>query len=178
MGEDNLKYSDSEFEFKECSIKDIDAICEIQEKAFENLQNSNLLRRNSREMLERCLKKPHYTLGAFHNEKLIAFAILYDGETTTENIGYDIGVKGDELISVANIKLIIVLPDYRGNGLQVKLVSKLEKVAQDNGKKILCATVSPDNAYSIKNFEQLGYVFYSQKEKYGGLVRNIYYKKI
>ncbi len=173
-----MKYTDNEFEFKKCDIKDLDAICQIQEIAFENLENTNLLRRNTKEMFEKCLDNPHYTLGAFHNGKLVAFAILYDGQKTAENIGFDIGIDGDELNTVANVKLIIVLPDYRGNGLQNKLISQLEQIAKLKGKKVLCSTVSPENIYSIKNFEKLGYEFNTQKEKYNGLVRNIYCKEI
>lgn len=173
-----MKYTDNEFEFKKCEMKDLDAICKIQEIAFENLENTNLLRRNTKEMLEKCLNDPHYTLGAFHNGNLVAFAILYDGQKTVENIGLDIGIDGDELNAVANVKLVIVLPNYRGNGLQNKLVFQLEQIAKFKGKKLLCATVSPENIYSIKNFEKLGYKVNTQKEKYNGLVRNIYCKEI
>lgn len=167
-----------EFQFKKCTEEDIERICELQEIAFLHLDNTDLLRRNSREMLENCLREPHYTIGAFHEDVLAAFCILYDGENTSENIGKDIGIADSELRLVANIKLVIVLPQYRGNGLQQKLISFLEKVAVEKGKKILCATVSPDNTVSIKNFEAVGFEFHSSKVKYGGLRRNIYLKSI
>lgn len=174
----NLKYSDETFSFKKCTIKNLEEICKIQEIAFENLDNKELLRRNSREMLEACFYEPHYVLGAFHKEKLVAFAILFDGGKTDENIGKDIGVSEENLSSVINFKLVIVLPEYRGNRLHIKLIYELEKVAIAKGKKLMCATVSPMNVHSSKNFEKAGFIFHSKKMKYSGLERNIYYKEL
>ncbi len=172
-----MKYSDNDFVFRRCTSDCISSICEIQEIAFSMLDNPDILRRNSKEQLSECLEDPHYTIGAFHNDKLAAFAVLYDS-ISKENIGYDIGLNDDQIKFSANIKLVIVLPEYRGNGLQKKLISRLERIAKDRGKKILCATVSPNNIFSTKNFEHLGYQLHSCKFKYGGLKRNIYYKNI
>lgn len=173
-----MKFSDNEFIFKKCTIDHINSICKIQEEAFAHLDDPDILRKNSREVLSECLIEPHYTLGSFYHNKLIAFAILYDGGKSEENIGYDIDIEDSMLNLVANIKLVIVLPEYRGNGLQKKLILKLEKIAKEKDKKILCATVSPKNNFSIRNFELLGYKFHSCKIKYGGLKRNIYFKII
>ena len=76
------------------------------------------------------------------------------------------------------MKLIIVSPEYRGNGLQGKLMARLEAVAVEKGKKLICATVSPLNSFSCNNFIKSGYAFHSTKEKYGGLLRSIYVKRI
>ncbi len=173
-----MKYADDEFEFKKCSLSDLDSICEIQNIAFANLTNKDLLRRNTRETLGECLEDPHYTMGVFHDKRLVAFAILYDGGTGPENIGHDIGIPESELNNVINFKLVIVLPEYRGNKLQQKLIFKLEQIARENGKRLICATVSPLNLYSYKNFEEAGFKFHSNKTKYNGLSRNIYYKEI
>lgn len=173
-----LKIPDTDFIFRKCTIQDIDDICKIQELAFQALTDSNLLRRNSKEVLQTCLEEPHYTLGVFHKEKLIAFAILYDGGNTDENIGRDIEIPEEKLSSVVNFKLVIVLPEYRGNKLQQKLIYKLEEIAKENGKKIMCATISPLNSFSLKNFEDAGFKFHSQKIKYNNLKRCIYYKKL
>ena len=167
-----------DFEFKKCTENDIDRILEIQDEAFSLINDREILRRNSKEMLLSCLKYPHYTLGAFYEGKLVAFAILYSGEFTEENLGYDLGLEGEALMTVANVKLVIVSPEYRGNGLQVKLTEKLETEAKIRGFRILAATISPVNKYSIKNFEKSGYEFTLEKVKYDGLLRHIYTKTI
>ncbi len=171
-----MKYPESTFEFKKCNPLDLDSILAIQEKAFKNLDNPDLLRRNTPEMLLSCLSEPHYTLGVYVQGKLAAFGILYDALTTEENIGYDIGICKNQLTEVINFKLVIVLPEYRGNGLQKKIINILCNIAKENGKKIMCATVSPENSHSIRNFESCGFMFHSAKIKYSGLKRNIYYK--
>ncbi len=173
MNSESLVYN-----FKKCSENDIEKICALQDEAFLHLESPDILRKNTKEMLKSCLKDPHYTIGAFKENNLVAFCILYDGKNTDENIGKDIGINEKDLTSVANIKLVIVSPQHRGNGLQKKLITLLEKIAQEKGKKMLCTTVSPYNTVSIKNFEALGFVFHSTKTKYGGLKRNIYFKKI
>ena len=178
-GSEKMKYDKSEFVFSQCKAGCIDEICDIQEETFETLSdNTDVLRRNSREMLLECLCEPHYTIGAYHNGKLAGFAVLYVPGTGKENIGKDIGIAESELNTVANIKLVIVRPEYRGNGLQKKLTEKLENEAKNKGYKVLCLTVSPDNIFSRRNVESSGYVFHSQKLKYDNLLRNIYYKYI
>ena len=174
-----MKYERSEFSYSVCSPECIDEICKIQNEAFDVMQgNTDILRRNSREMLLECLKEPHYTIGAYHNGKLIGFAVLYVPDAGKENLGKDIGLDDKDLDKVANIKLVIVRPDYRGNGLQKILTDKLEDEAKRKGFKVLCVTVSPDNIFSRRNIEESGYIFHSQKLKYDNLLRNIYYKNI
>jgi len=73
----------------------------LQENAFEHLENPELLRRNSEDVFLDCLLN-HYTLGVFYENKLIAFGILYFGKETSENIGYDLDLTGEEVLKVAN----------------------------------------------------------------------------
>lgn len=173
-----MKLSKDAFEFKKCTLKDLDEICLIQEEAFKAMADESLLRRNSRETLQKCLNEPHYTLGAFHGNTLAGFAILFNPMLTDENIALDAGFPENEAKNTVNFKLVIVRPDYRGNGLQAEFIKRLERLAEEKGFNKIFATVSPNNEYSKNNFLNNGYIFHSQKEKYGGLLRNIYYKSI
>jgi len=168
----------TDFELKRCGEDAINDVLRIQEEAFEALDRPELLRRNTREMLESCLREPHYTIGAYCGGVLAGFAMLYDAGNSEENLGRDIGIPEEELDDVINLKLIIVSPKYRGNGLQRRMTAELEKIAVERKKKYICATVSPDNSFSRNNIEGMGYVLHSQKTKYGGVKRNLYYKEI
>ena len=77
-----------------------------------------------------------------------------------------------------NMKLVIVSPDYWGNGLQVRLMLALEDFAKASGKRLLCGTADPANTHSCRNFLRAGYTFHSRKQKYGGLTRDVYCKEI
>jgi GNAT superfamily N-acetyltransferase len=173
-----LKFPENVFKFKRCTIEDIDFICNLQETTFSHLEDKSILRYNSRKMLAACISDPHFTMGVFHEEKLIAFAMLFDGKNSDENIGKDLEIPDEKLKFVINFKLVIVSPEYRGNGLQLKLIDKLEKIAKDKGKKLICTTTSPFNTHSSDNFLKAGFVFHSSVVKYNGLDRNIYYKKL
>ncbi len=166
-----------DYEIKPLSDIYISELLKLQENAFLNLENEELLRRNSEATLLDCLVN-HYTLGIIYKGALIAFGILYFGKLTSENIGYDLDLNPDEIIKTANIKLIIVHSAYRGNGLQRRLIGELEKEAIKRGFKTLACTIAPENFYSIRNFEACGFGFCKQKQKYNGLIRNIYSKKI
>ena len=172
------KIKPEEFLLTPCNGSHLDAICALQEEAFLHLTNPDLLRRNPRETLAACLQAPHHTLGAFHEGRLVAFAMLFDGGNTAENIGKDIGMAEQDLDTVMNMKLVIVSPSFWGNGLQVRLMLALEEVAAARGKRLLCGTADPANVYSCRNFLKAGYTFHSRKQKYGGLVRDIYCKEI
>ncbi len=173
----NMRISENEFVFKRCTEKDLSEIVKIQDEAFSLMDNKDILRKNSEEMLLSCLKEPHYTLGAFYNDELAGFVVLYfpEGEEIISNslIKVDANNKKD-----ANYKLCIVRDEYRGNSLQFLLGKRLDEYAKSKGVEILCATVSPDNPYSMNNILKLGYLYDHSSEKYGGLQRNIYYKLI
>ena len=87
---------------------------------------------------------------------------------------HDLGLEGE--YKSANQKLFLVREGCRGLGLQRKLIREVEKIAMARGYNLLCTTVAPNNDYSINNFLKEGYVYAKTEEKYGGLVRNLYYK--
>ncbi len=167
-----------DFELKKCEANEINDILRIQEEAFAVIERPDILRRNTPEMLLSCLSAPHYTIGAYCQGLLVGFAVLYDAGDDAENLGRDIGYAEDELSDVINLKLVIVSPKYRGNGLQRRMTEELEKVAAKLNKRCICVTVSPFNKVSRSNIESMGYKYHSQKEKYGGVLRNLYYKII
>lgn len=170
-----MKYDINAFEMKKCIPSDLDSILEIQDETFASLEDKDLLRKNTDEMLLECLKHPHVTLGAWHGGRLAAFSVLYFPGNSPENLAASLtSVDGKNLFS-ANYKLCIVRPDYRGNSLQYILAKKLEDYAVQRGAKIICSTVSPKNPYSMRNVEKLGYIYDHTLTKYG-LERNLYYK--
>lgn len=130
-----MKYNIEEFEFRQCDEKHLEDILQLQKEAFFTLPDKTLLRYNPPELLERCLNDPNYTLGVFHDNKLIAVGVLFDGGLTDSNLGKDIGLAEEELCNVINAKLFIVSGKYRGNGLQQLLIEKLAKKAKEKGKK-------------------------------------------
>lgn len=172
-----MKKEKLSFEYRLCTTEDFNQISSIQDEAFRLLDNPDVLRKNTDEMLMSCLKEPHFTLGAFSGDELAAFSVLYFPDESEALAPYlkTVDISGKK---AANNKLCIVRQKYRGNGLQARLGLMLEKYAKEKGVDLLCATVSPDNPFSMNNMKKMGYTYDSTTKKYGGLDRNIYYKFI
>ena len=64
-----------------------------------------------------------------------------------------------------------VHPDFRGNGLQYRLLSEAEKYL--DMYRYFMATVYPMNTYSLQNFQKLGYEIMLKKQKYTGIERYV-----
>lgn len=84
----------------------------------------------------------------------------------------------EELLKIAYIDTAAVKSKYRGNHLQEIMIKKAEEMLEEAGFRHLFATVHPDNQYSLRNMEKLGYEIIDTAEKYGGLIRHIVYKTI
>ncbi|MBR4402558.1 MAG: GNAT family N-acetyltransferase [Flavobacteriales bacterium] len=173
----------NKFMFRPIDSSAIDTVMEIQQAAFDVMENTEILRANTRDMLIDCLEN-HYSMGAFvvddnGIEKMVAFGILYFPGSTDENLAqylYD-DIKNYDIY--ANMKLIIVLPQYRGQGLQRTLTEVLEYEARRRGIQELFCTVSPLNTHSHNNMTASGYEFIKLVEgKYDGASRNVYHKKL
>lgn len=161
--------------FRPCHAADIDAICELESETLQHLARPDMLRSNGRQRFEVCLKAPHFTLGAFDGDRLVAVAILYDPlHDEAEDLSHWVGL---EWMRSANYKLCIVDARYRGDHLQVRMGQRLEQEALQRGIELLCATVSPMNEASKHNLEPLGYIQGAMVTKYG-YDRWVYYKRL
>ena len=157
-----------------CQLSDLQAVIDLNETIYIALPDKTILRHNSPEMIASCLEEPNVTLGIWDGEILVAVGMLYVPQCIAEDHFHDLELQGE--YKSANQKLFLVREGYRGLGLQRKLIREVERVAILRGYNLLCTTVAPNNNYSINNFLKEGYVYAKTEEKYGGLMRNLYYK--
>ncbi len=170
-----------DFKLQKLDEKCINEMFEMQKEVFVEGYDENLLRWNTLENFEDVYKyKRHQILGVFSGQKLVAFGVLYVPKSceflTKDEFESLVDREDIQKPSYAVIKLIIVRKDWRGNGLQRLLISKLEKTYEDIS--LFLATVSPLNLFSINNFLKMSYKKYIDKSVYGGHERTIYYKVI
>ena len=95
-----------------------------------------------------------------------AFDILYPG-LASYNYGDDLNLMQEELLQVIHMDTSAVHQDYRGLGLQRKMVDTAETELRGKGKRILLCTVHPENRYSLHNMLAQGYAVQKRVEKYG-----------
>ncbi len=173
-----MKINIDDISFEVLQKDSIPTLLEIQEETFEFAKgDSDFLRRNTYETLEVCFAEPSVVLGAFYKGEMIAFGILYCAGNTKENLALDVD-EIEDITQNANVKLIIVRPQYRGNGLQATFITKLEEHAKKAGFTWLSSTVSPANPWSMNNLLKCGFTQNKILQKYGGLQRILFAKKI
>ena len=163
-------------DIRKCNLSDFQSVVDLNETIYAALPDQSVLRHNSPEMIASCLEEPNVTLGIWDGELLVAIGMLYVPQCIEEDHFHDLELEGN--YKSANQKLFLVREGYRGLGLQRQLIREVEKIAMSRRYNLLCTTVAPNNTFSINNFLAEGYVYAKTEQKYGGLVRNLYYKKL
>ena len=116
-------------------------------------------------------------LGVFDGEQLGAYFILRYCGQSEHNYAAFLGIPQPAWDGWANADSAIVHPDYRGNGLQRKLLeAALTRLRP--GIVGIGATVSPDNQYSLRNALACGFEIVCRREMYGGYDRYLLEKRI
>ena len=119
-----------------------------------------------------------FILKAEAEGRLAGFLIVRFPKNANDNLGSYVRLTKEEMQYVAHMESAAVSPDYRGYKLQRCLMDEGEKILKDTQYKYLMGTAHPENIYSVNNFLQLDYEIVAEDNKYGGLPRYVFYKKI
>lgn len=164
---------------KKLDLTYIDKIMALQKNIIDGLENPETYAASKSEEFESCIKGSGTILGVVTStDELIAMGVYMKNGYDNHNYGYDIELKGEELLKVGQIESTVVMGDYRGNKLQRILCECLEDIGNENDTPIMCATASPYNEFSVNTFISLGYEIKADKLKYGGLRRYVLVKTL
>ena len=158
---------------------DIENILALQSNVIENIKIKEWFVPSTKAELELAFSNPKDfpALKVMHKDTIVAFSYIILTPDESNDILRDIEILKNENCCV--YETVFVSPQYRGNGLQGKLISMLTDIAKQNGKDFIVATVHPDNIYSSSNFIKNGYEKLNNApiSKYGS-VRDYYVKKL
>ena len=160
---------------------DLPQIMALQSVIVRYLPCSSLLEPFSSEFMSEHLGKRGFVLGVLSDGKLVGFRNVYFPivEDAEWNLGRDIGLAEDQLDKVANLQMVCVHPDYRGNGLALKMNRlALSILRERNRHEHICATVSPLNIWNLGILLASGFHIRWLKMKYGGKLRYIVYQRL
>ena len=169
-----------EAELKLLDLSYIDKIMEFQHNIYDGLENKDFYSCSNKEDFEKTINGKGKIIGcvSLTNNELISIGVYIEYGYENHNYGYDLEIKGEELLKVGQLEATIVSEAYRGNRLQKIMCEIFEEVAQKAGMKYICATAAPNNKYSVNTFNELGYKIMADKLKYGGLRRYVLMKEI
>ncbi|MBQ9928842.1 MAG: GNAT family N-acetyltransferase [Lachnospiraceae bacterium] len=167
------------FTIRSATSSDAASVYNIMAQAANAQMDKTLFICDDFNFVSRHISEEGFTVVACNEEsKVIASLIIRYPMSAEDNLGRDIGLNYAALLRVAHMESAVVLPCYRGMGLQRQLLLFAESVIDKNKYQYLLATVSPDNPASYRSFERCGYTHVMTKEKYGGLQRRIYQKEL
>lgn len=175
----NAKVKEDKFVLKVAKLEDAEKIHGIMVTVYEELENKELYICDDLEFVKANMEENGFCIVAYDCKGNIAgtFLIRYPGDAE-DNLGRDLNFSVAEQKRVVHMESAVVLPEYRGNHLQSKMLQYGEAFIDKEKYQYLMATVSPDNPASYKSLEKNGYRHVLTKEKYQGLKRRIYCKKI
>ena len=169
---------DNDVVMKVASKEDVKKIYSLMQKVYNELEDKTLFVLDPLEYVKTQLTKEGFgVIACDKEERIVAVFIIRYPDLAEDNLGRDIGLKDGQLKEVVHMESVVVLPEYRGRGLQLKMLQYAEKLIDTKNYKYFMATVSPDNPASYQSFEKNGYKYMVTKEKYHGLVRKIYLKE-
>ncbi|BBO84780.1 hypothetical protein DSCO28_53460 [Desulfosarcina ovata subsp. sediminis] len=170
------------FEMRDLEQSDLPQVMALQEVILGRLSRKDLLESFSRAFMESHIGARGFIIGVFVQKRLVAFRNVYfpDANDREWNLGYDIGLESHaDLKQVANLQMICVHPDFRGNSLGWRMnVHAIDRLRRMRRFTHLCATVSPYNYWNIRILLKSGFTIRTLKTKYNGKLRHIVYQNL
>lgn len=149
-----------------CGAQHLDAVEALQNEVRAQMPDPELFLPDTREELAEMLGQ-QLVIGVWDGPRLAAYFILrYCGENE-HNYACAMGLPKSDWHFWANADSVAVHPDYRGNGLQQRLMRLAEQWRKPSIIGI-AGTISPQNPYSLNNALAGGSEIKARKEMYGG----------
>lgn len=166
-------------EIRTCNSDDVKDIYNIQKIVINNFKEDEkgYFLPFTEEMYLRIVNNPledGEIYGAFYNNKMIAWIFLSVSTRMEQIKSFIPNIVG----KCADIDGVIVLPEYRGNGLQKILVNYLENKAKEKGISNIVAEVTFGNEFSLNNLKDLGYKIKNWYKKDENIKRHILLKEL
>ena len=157
---------------------DIDGIMTVMDTA-KALAPSGWFISDDRKYVEAHVEESGFIIVAEEKNKIIGFFMIDFPGDSERNMGDYLGLEKEEKNRVVHMDSAAVLPKYRGNHLQERMMKEAEEILDQIPQyRYRLATVCPDNCYSLKNLQKRGYTILTTVEKYGGFLRHVVYKDI
>lgn len=165
----NGEFQKIELLFKALALSDSEAFISLQNEVLAGIPNNEQLNifepLSEKEILHSLAND--LCVGIYEEEKLVGVASFIINPTQSQNILRDL----DDYCDIPPkrtmiIDCILVMPNYRGYGLQRAFLKLADFIAERRNVSYACAVVSPQNTFSAGNFIRCGYQELENLPKY------------
>lgn len=159
---------------KMLTLEDTPQILQLRNEIWEDLENKTLFAQSSDFYISDALQNG-FGFGVWQKDCLIACVLCrHQNGTYAELLQYSESQKAKTI----ELEDVFVKKTYRGKGLQRYLVQQVQEYAKKINKSIILVTVSPQNSFSLKNFEDMGYCIKRCCTLYENLERYVLEKQL
>lgn len=150
------------------TLEDTEPFIELLSHVKQNMENTEWLYLDSPDEVREMMRNGTMSLWvAVDGKRIVGAFDTLNPKMAPFNYGYIIGLDYKDLLRVVNMDTAVVHPDYRGHGLQKRMMQQAEKELAESGKHILLCTVHPHNHYSLNNLLSQGYSICKTVALYG-----------
>lgn len=166
-----------ELSVRRCRQNELHTILDLQQLVYDRVTNKDTFVRSTKDELSESLISD-ICIGVFHRGRLVAFTLMVVNRLSQRNLACILGYDEQICRSSVTYDTTFVDPEYTGYGLQRFLSDLRERYAIGLGATAAYATVSPDNAISLKNISSKGFQIIDKKTMYGSYYRYILRKSL
>lgn len=170
-----------EFQIERAEVSDYQVMAEVIRQVYEAMERKEWYVADNEEYTYRMLSEGtgigYKAVEVSTGEIGGIFMATLPGDTAS-NLGNDIGFSKEQRLVTAHMDSVAILPKYRGNHLQYRLMQEAERELREMGYRYLMCTVHPENRFSKENVLRQGYRVMKTTEKYGGYLRDILLKEL
>lgn len=166
-----------DIKISQADYNDVIEISEIINEIIKLMPDVSWFCPDDAEFLNRHIAKEGIIFKAESKGKIAGYLMVRFPKDAKDNLGTYLELGQSQLMKVAHMESIAVLPEFQGMHIQRSLIEWAETYLQ-NDYSFCMATVHPENVYSLNNFLSLGYKIVVTTKKYGGLPRHVLYKTL
>lgn len=167
-----------EFLIRKAEEKDIPGIMGVMLEVSGDHAHPDWFAADDEAFVRTHLKGRGFVIAAEAADGRIAGFFLVKYPKPEENLGVYLNFTEAQLAKVAIMDSAAVSREFRGNGLQGKMLEAAEKELDTEKYTYLMCTVHPMNRYSLFNMQKYGYEIRGAARCYGGLPRYILLKSV
>lgn len=169
----------SEPQIQLAAPEQVDEIFAVMSGVAARMEHPEYYVTDDRDYVARHISQEGFTLLWTEEARVAGFLIVHLPRPGEEhNLGNDLGFSPRQCLLSAHMESAAILPQFRGKGIQKKLIAAAEDRVRNLGYRYSLCTVHPDNLPSLKSLQSLGYRVAATKLKYGGKLRHIMKKEL